>query len=64
MLTILYGVYAYPTGSLTRSRNLLNFQYPVATLQSAVLVRALKFFFVGLDACQGYHQVQVRKIYK
>ena len=40
----LYGVCAYPIGSLTRPRNLLNFQYPVATMQSAVLVRALMQF--------------------
>ena len=37
----LYGVWAYPIRSLTRSRNFLNFQYPIVTMQSEVLVRAL-----------------------
>ena len=41
ILMTLYGTCVYPYGNLTRSQNLFNFQYPVATMQSAVLLRAL-----------------------
>ena len=61
-MTILCGAFVSLTERLTASQNRSSFQFHVVTTQLIFLdMGVLKYFFITLNACQGYHQIRIRE---